>query len=90
MLKIFLTGKSSFIGRNLLEYLSKFPNQYKIYAPNHVELDLLDEEAVGDVINHGKFDIVLHAAMYNKIFDHPDMLSKSLKIFYNIVLWFRS
>ncbi|MVX62331.1 NAD-dependent epimerase/dehydratase family protein [Clostridium chromiireducens] len=84
MIKIFLTGKTSFIGKNLLEYLCNFKNEYSIYAPSHAELDLVDEEAVGNVLRHGNFDVVIHAAMYNKIFDSPDMLSESLRIFYNL------
>lgn len=84
MKKIFLTGKTSFIGRNLFEYLSSFKNEYDIYAPSHAELDLTNEEAVENVLEKGQFDIIIHAAMYNKIFDHPDMLTKSLRIFYNL------
>lgn len=84
MIKIFLTGKSSFIGRNLYEYLSEFKNEYTIYAPSHSELDLTDEDKVGRLFKKEKFDIILHAAMYNKIFNNPDMLSESLRIFYNL------
>jgi UDP-glucose 4-epimerase len=84
MMKIFFTGKTSFIGRNLLEYLSNFSGAYNIYAPSHFELDLTDEEAVTKVLKEGKFDVVIHAAMYNKIFDHPNMMTESLRIFYNL------
>lgn len=84
MKKIFLTGGTSFIGRNLIEYLSYFKNEYYIYAPNHSELDLTNEQSVGNTFKKGKFDVVIHAAMHNKNFDSPDMLSESLRIFYNI------
>lgn len=84
MIKIFLTGKTSFIGKNLFEHLSCFKSEYDIYAPSHVELDLTNDEAVGNILKQGKFDVVIHAAMYNKIFDSSNMLSESLRIFYNL------
>lgn len=84
MIKIFLTGKTSFIGKNLFEYLVGFPKEYDIYAPSHAELDLTNEDTVGNVLKHGKFDVVIHAAMYNKNFDSSNMLSESLRIFYNL------
>ena len=84
MIKIFLTGKTSFIGRNLFEYLSNFLGTYDIYAPSHFELDLTDEEVVTNLLKVGKFDVVIHAAMYNKIFNNPNMMTESLRIFYNL------
>jgi UDP-glucose 4-epimerase len=84
MMKILLTGKSSFIGKSLYEYLSGFKNEYTIYAPLHSELDLTNEDKVGTVLKKEKFDIIIHAAMYNKNFDSYNMLSESLRIFYNL------
>lgn len=84
MMKIFLTGRTSFIGRNLIEFFLNFPEQYKIFAPTHAQLDLLDEQAVNRELLKGNFDFIIHTAMYNKIFNHSDMLSKSLQIFYNL------
>lgn len=84
MKKIFLTGRTSFIGKNLLNYLNSYKNEYSIFAPNHLELDLTDELAVKKVLENEKYDFVIHAAMYNKIFDHPNMLTESLRIFYNL------
>lgn len=82
--KIFLTGQSSFIGKNIYNYLLDFQDKYSVYAPSHAELDLSDEKMVDNLFKRKEFDIVIHAAMYNKDFDNPKMLSDSLKMFYNL------
>ena len=58
-MKIFLTGGSGFIGRNLIELLDK---KYNIFAPTHKELELLDAEAIRGFIKSNKIDIIIHAA----------------------------
>ncbi len=58
-MKIFLTGGSGFIGRNLIELLGR---KYTILAPSHRELELLDAEAVKSYIESHKIDIIIHAA----------------------------
>lgn len=58
-MKIFLTGGSGFIGRNIIESLS---DKYHIIAPSHRELDLTDEDAVIDFFMRNHIDVVIHSA----------------------------
>ena len=53
MLKILLTGRSGFIGRNLMEYFTRMPNKYCIDSPSHSQLDLTDESEVKNSLNGG-------------------------------------
>ncbi|WP_455089721.1 NAD-dependent epimerase/dehydratase family protein [Peptoanaerobacter stomatis] len=80
-MKILLTGSSSFIGRNIKEY---FENKYKLKYPSHRGLDLLNIENLKKYLIEHNFDIVINCAMYNKNFNHPDMLEHSLRMFYNL------
>lgn len=74
MKRILLTGGSGFIGRNLKESLSK---HYKIYAPSHQELELLDETAVCQYIMQNQIDDIIHAAV------HVPMVNGEDNEFYN-------
>ncbi len=59
-LKIFVTGGEGFIGKNVVDGLS---DKYKIFAPSHRELDILDEPSVSKYLKkHGPFDVVVHCA----------------------------
>jgi len=60
MKKLFLTGGSGFIGRNVIEILG---GEYEISAPSHAELDLLDSQAVREYFRGKKFDAVIHSAI---------------------------
>ncbi len=85
MKKILLTGKSGFVGKNILPILSQW---YDIDAPGREELDLKDQEAVFNYIKNGKFDVVLHCANPNPVKNSEDisekMLEHSLKISMNL------
>ncbi len=84
-MKIWITGGSGFIGRNLKEQLA---SKYEICAPLSSEVDLLDEHQVYEYIKNNSFDAVIHAATWNatknstkdltKVFEH------NLRMFYNI------
>ncbi|MBD9373197.1 GDP-L-fucose synthase [Rhizobium sp. ARZ01] len=59
-MKLFLSGGSGMVGRNILEHPDA--GQHTILAPRRAELDLLDENAVHDFLASHKPDIVIHAA----------------------------
>lgn len=83
--KIFITGGSSFIGRNLKEQLRE---GYNIIAPSHKELDLLDTKTVNEYFKRNKIDTIVHAALYigpKKKEFAPDILRKNLIIFFNLI-----
>lgn len=85
MKKIFLTGGSGFIGRNIIETFSK---DYNILSPSHKELDLLDTSAVDDFFKKNTIDIVIHCAniggLRNSLVS-DDLVKTNLKIFFNII-----
>src|SRR5450759_397902 len=62
MKKVFITGGTGFIGRNLREQLAGF---YNVTAPPSQELDLLDDAHVTGFLKKGRFDVVIHAATWN-------------------------
>ncbi len=84
-MKVLLTGRTGFIGKNILPY---FQNRHEIVAPSRQELDLLDAEAVLAYIGNGNFDVVFHSANPNPVknaADRPDrMFEDSLRIFMNL------
>lgn len=83
-MKIFLTGKSGFIGRNLLEALA---TDHDIIAPSHRELELSDEDAVRDFMQNYRFDAVIHCAVkpgHRNAADHDQLVSQNTRMFFSI------
>jgi UDP-glucose 4-epimerase len=84
-MKLFLTGGSGFIGRHLREGLE---GRHEVVAPLSSELDLLDEDAVARHVEHGKYDVVVHAATWNATRNSPKDVSKvvsnNLRMFFNV------
>ena len=58
-LTVFVTGASGFIGKNFRQY---YGTKYKILAPSHKALNLLDSKAVDRFFSKNQVDIVLHLA----------------------------
>lgn len=77
-IKILITGGSGFVGRNLAESLQ---DDYKIFAPTSLELDLLDYQKVEEYIRRNKIKIVIHAAVRGG----THVLDSSLRIFASIL-----
>lgn len=84
-MKIFITGGTGFIGRNLKEQLDA---KYKVFAPTSGELNLLDENAVAEYIKKNNFDMVIHSATWNATKNSPKdttkVLENNLRMFFNI------
>jgi UDP-glucose 4-epimerase len=84
-MNILITGGSGFIGRNLVEPLTK---NHKVLAPTHKELELLDENAVKNYLKKHKFDIVIHGAVrpgHRNAKDPSNQLYNNLRMFFNII-----
>ena len=60
--KVLITGAGGFVGRNLVETLS--PN-YNVVGCNRRQLNLLDTKKVATFLEDEKFDVVVHAAVYD-------------------------
>jgi GDP-L-fucose synthase len=82
-LKLFITGGSGFIGRNLAELLAC---SYEVSAPSRSQLDLLNDAAVTDYLASNRFDVVLHSATgrSNRKITAPDLFKNNCHMFFNI------
>ena len=84
-LKIFLTGGTGFIARNIVEQLG---NKYYFISPSHKRLNLLDLEAVGHFFRKNKFfDVVIHTANIGgnrKNIDGSEVVFNNLQMFFNL------
>lgn len=83
-----IVGKNGFVGRNLYEHLRKDAEQnYEIIAVGSQELNILDECGVHDFLAKGRYDVVIHAAIYNPRTDTAKSaeleLENDLRMFYN-------
>jgi len=82
---VFITGGSGFIGRNLVE---QFQPMYRILAPTHRELDLLDELEVRQFFERHTVDVVIHAAVapgHRNAKDSTNLVFKNTRMFFNLV-----
>lgn len=84
-MKIFLTGGSGFIGRNIIEQLG---HVFEIIAPTHKELDLTNTQAVYRFLQANPVDVVVHAANIGGTRKQQHVFGithTNLKIFFNLV-----
>jgi GDP-L-fucose synthase len=84
-MRILLTGGSGFVGRNLLEHLSR---DHEVIAPTHAELDLTDNRAVDAWFGANEVDAVVHGAVrpgHRAAHDPDRQLWNNLRMFFNIV-----
>jgi GDP-L-fucose synthase len=87
-----ITGARGFIGKNLVEYLTKSHNdKYSLFCPYHSELELLDAEKVVEFIDNNNIDVIIHCATVGGSrktgYDagRTDIVSKNLRMFFNLV-----
>ncbi len=87
-MKIFLTGGSGMVGKNILEHKSS--KNYEIFSPSSQELNLLDRNAIKSMLDTIKPDMVIHAAgkvggIQANIEAPLDFLSQNLDIGNNVI-----
>ncbi len=81
---VLITGGSGFIGKNLIESLSR---THHILAPTRQELDLLDDQAIDDFFSRQTVDVVVHAATtpgHRNAPPVPDLAVRNLRMFFGL------
>jgi GDP-L-fucose synthase len=85
MRKVFITGGSGFIGRNLTESILR--EEYALHAPKRAELDLSDEVEVRSYLRAHRFDVIVHTAIkpaHRGAKDPTKILLSNLRMFLNL------
>ena len=86
MKKILLTGKTGFIGRNILE--SFLAEKYNFIAPSQEELDLTDEKRVSQFFRENKIEVVIHTAgkpAHRNTPDPTNIFYTDMRMFINLI-----
>lgn len=86
-MELLIIGKNGFVGKNLFEYFEKTQG-VNVEGTSSRDLDLLDEKAVYRRLKEKRYDVVIHAAVYNPRVGsgkEPEKeLEYDLRMFYNI------
>jgi GDP-L-fucose synthase len=84
-MRILLTGGSGFIGRNLVEHLSR---THEVLAPTHAELDLADPGELDGWFSKHEVDVVVHGAVrpgHRNASDPSRQLWTNLRMFFGLL-----
>ena len=86
---LLLTGATGMVGSNILEH--PLSNEWSILSPSSKELDLTDNEAVGNFFIKNKPHMVIHAAGYvggiqANITDPVSFLDKNVSMSRNVII----
>jgi len=83
--KVCITGARGFIGKNLVEHMAR---THEVCAVDMAELDLVDEAAVDRFLEDGRFDVVIHTAVWgasrNASLDQNLVLRNNLLMYLNL------
>ncbi len=86
-MKLLIIGCNGFVGRNLYEHFQR-QDTFSVEGATSRELNILEEKAVYKWLKEGKYDIIIHAAVYNPRVGtgkEPDKeLEYDLRMFYNL------
>lgn len=87
MKEILLLGMNGYIGRNLREHLDGIQG-VRLTAPSSRELNLLNEQMVKECLQSKQFDVVINAAVGNRLRESfstsASELEQDLRMFYNL------
>lgn len=86
MKRILVLGSNGFIGRNIVNYLSEYRNEYELVCPKKEELDLLNTIQVDEYFSKYEFNIVIFSAIYvaKSMDEQKHILEYDLRMFYNV------
>lgn len=88
MKQILVTGSTGFIGKSFIEYYKRHQtHKYRLFAPSHQELDIMDKEATRYYLEENGIDCVVHLANTNSVkydIGRYDILNMGLQMFVSL------